>query len=144
MSKNFIENRRVGRVRASGAKLILPFLVLAIAAFAASFFSGRMPEPWMETALYSVAGAGALLLWLLPLLRYLSAYVDIYTTRILSRSGLFGQHRSEANYSQVTGIERGKGGRIVLRVKDAEDIELPALPGRKRIMAELERLIAQV
>jgi len=144
VSKNFIENRRVGRLRASGAKLFLPFLALAIAAFAVSFYSGRLPEPWMETTLYAVAGGVAFLFWLIPLLRYLSAYVDIYTTRILSRSGLFGQHRSEANYSQVSGVEKGKRGRIILTIENADDIELPALPGRKRIIAMLERLIAEV
>jgi membrane protein YdbS with pleckstrin-like domain len=144
MSQSFIESKRVARIRPRAMRLFLPFTVLAAACFAVSFYFGRLPEPWMEIALYAVAGALAFAFWLIPLLRYLSAYVDIHTTRLVARSGLMGQHRSEASFNQITGVEIGRGRRILVHLIGGESIELPALPRSKKIVAELEKLIANL
>lgn len=144
MSQSFIESRRIARVRPSAIRLFLPFLALGIASFGASFYSGRLPEQWMNITLYSVAGAIAFFFWLIPVLRYLSEYVDIFTTRVLFRSGLMGQHRSEANYSQVTDVRLGDRRRIQLTLTSGEILELPALPKAKRLASELKTLVAKL
>jgi membrane protein YdbS with pleckstrin-like domain len=144
MSQSFIESRRVARIRPRVIRLFLPFLFLAISCFAVSFYNGRLPEQWMDIALYSVAGAIAVILWLIPVLRYLSSYVDVFTTRVLYRAGLMGQRRVEANFSQVTDVRLGDGRRIQLTLNGGEIIELPALPKAKKLVAEIQALVAKV
>ena len=144
MSQSFIESRRLARIRPSAIRLFLPFLALAFACFGVSFYSGRLPEQWMDIAMYSVAGAIAFFLWLIPVLRFLSSYVDVFTTRVLYRSGLMGQQRSEANFSQVTDVRLGDGRRIQLSLTNGEIIELPRLPKAKKLVAEIQALVAKV
>jgi hypothetical protein len=144
MSQSFIESRRLARIRPSAIRLFLPFLALAFACFGVSFYSGRLPEQWMDIAMYSVAGAIAFFLWFIPLLRFLSSYVDVFTTRVLYRSGLMGQQRSEANFSQVTDVRLGDGRRIQLSLTNGDLIELPRLPKAKKLVAEIQALVAKV
>ena len=144
MSQSFIESRRLARIRPSAIRLFLPFLALAFACFGVSFYSGRLPEQWMDIAMYSVAGAIAFFLWLIPVLRFLSSYVDVFTTRVLYRSGLMGQQRSDANFSQVTDVRLGEGRRIQLSLTNGEIIELPRLPKAKKLVAEIQALVAKV
>ena len=98
----------------------------------------------MNITMYSVAGAIAFFFWLIPLLRYLSAYVDVFTTRVFYRSGLMGQQRSEAIFSQVTDVRLGEGKRIELALTNGEIIELPRLPKAKKLTAEIQALVAKV
>lgn len=94
--------------------------------------------------MYSVAGAIVFFLWLIPVLRFLSSYVDVFTTRVLYRSGLMGQQRIEANFSQVTDVRLGEGRRIQLSLTNGEIIELPRLPKAKKLVAEIQALVAKV
>ncbi|MFM6966511.1 MAG: hypothetical protein ACKOWI_04010 [Rhodoluna sp.] len=144
MSQSFIESRRVVRIRQRSIRLFVPFVTLAAACFAVSFYSGRLPEQWMNIALYSSAGAIAFIFWLLPILRYLSSYVDIYTTRVLARSGLMGQRRDEANFSQVTDVRIGDSKQIQLSLQDGQVIELPRLPKTKKLVADIQALVAKL
>ena len=144
MSQSFIESRRLARIRPRAIRLFFPFLALAIACFAVSFYSGRLPESWMTVALYSVAGAVAFIFWLIPVLRYLSSYVDIFTTRVLYRSGLMGQRRVEANFGQVAEVRLGDGRKIQLTLGGGEIIELPALPKAKKLVVEIQSLVAKL
>jgi hypothetical protein len=144
MSQSFIESRRIARIRPSAIRLFLPFLVLAIVSFGVSFYSGRLPEQWMNITMYSVAGALAFFFWLIPVLRYLSSYVDIFTTRVLYRAGLMGQRRSEAHFTQVTDVRLGDGRRIQLSLRSGEIIELPRLPKAKKLVAEIQGLAAKL
>jgi hypothetical protein len=144
MSQSFIESRRLARIRPSAVRLFLPFAALALACFGASFYNGRLPEQWMNITLYSVAGAIALFFWLIPVLRYLSSYVDIFTTRVFYRAGLMGQNRSEANFSQVKDVRLGDGRRIQLALTNGEIVELPRVPRAKKLTAEIQALVAKV
>ena len=94
--------------------------------------------------MYSVAGAIVFFLWLIPVLRFLSSYVDVFTTLVLYRSGLMGQQRIEANFSQVTDVRLGEGRRIQLSLTNGEIIELPRLPKAKKLVAEIQALVAKV
>ena len=98
----------------------------------------------MNITLYSVAGAVAFFFWLIPVLRYLSSYVDVFTTRVLCRAGLMGQLRGEANFSQVTDVRFGDGRRIQISLTNGEIIELPRLPKTKKLIAEIQALVAKV
>ena len=144
MSQSFIESRRLARIRPSAVRLFLPFAALALACFGVSFYNGRLPEQWMNITLYSVAGAIAFFFWLIPVLRYLSSYVDIFTTKVFYRAGLLGQNRSEAKFSQVTDVRLGDGRRIQLALTNGEIVELPRLPRAKKLTAEIQALVAKV
>lgn len=144
MSQSFIESRRVARIRPRAIRLFIPFLVLGAACFAVSFYNGRLPEQWMNVTLYSVAGGAAFIFWLIPVLRYLSSYVDLFTTRVFYRAGLMGQRRIEANFGKVTDVRLGAGRRIQLTLFDGEIVELPALPKAKKLVAEIQVLVAKV
>ena len=98
----------------------------------------------MNITMYSLAGAIALIFWLIPVLRFLTSYVDVFTTSVLQRSGLMGQQRSEANFSQVTDVRLGDGRRIQLALTNGEIIELPRLPKAKKLVAEIQALVAKV
>ena len=98
----------------------------------------------MNITMYSLAGAIALIFWLIPVLRFLSSYVDVFTTRVLHRSGLMGQQRREANFSQVTDVRLGDGRRIQLALTNGEINELPRLPKAKKLVAEIQALVAKV
>jgi hypothetical protein len=98
----------------------------------------------MDITMYSVAGAVAFFFWLIPVLRYLSAYVEVFTTRVLYRSGLMGQQRSEANFSQVKDVRLGDRRRIQLALTNGEIVELPRLPKAKKLIAEIQALVAKV
>lgn len=144
MSQSFIESRRIARIRPRAIRLFFPFLALALACFAVSFYSGRLPEQWMYLTLYSLAGAVAFFFWLLPVLRYLSSYVDIFTTRVLYRSGLMGQRRVEAHYAQVTDVQLVERRRIQVTTRDGEVVELPPLPKAKQLVAEIQALVGKL
>jgi hypothetical protein len=144
MSQSFIESRRLARIRPSAIRLFLPFAALALACFGVSFYNGRLPEQWMNITLYSVAGAIAFFFWLIPVLRYLSSYVDIFTTKVFYRAGLLGQNRSEAKFSQVTDVRLGDGRRIQLALTNGEIVELPRLPRAKKLTVEIQALVAKV
>lgn len=98
----------------------------------------------MNITLYSVAGAIAFFFWLIPVLRYASCYVDVFTTRVFYRAGLMGQRRAEANFSQVTDVRIGEGRRIQLALTNGEIVELPRLPKTKKLTAEIQALVAKV
>ncbi len=90
----------------------------------------------------AVSALLVLLFWLIPVLRYLSAYVEVSTSGVLVRSGLMGQKRQEVSFSQVTAVELGRGRRIEIVTRDGEVIALPKLPRAKKLVAQLERLSA--
>ena len=144
MSQSFIESRRIARIRPRAIRLFFPFLALALACFAVSFYGGRLPEQWMYVTLYCLAGAIAFLFWLLPVLRYLSSFVDIFTTRILYRSGLMGQRRAEVQFAQITEVRLAERRRIQLITADGETVDLPALPKAKRLVAQIQSLVGKL
>lgn len=139
---NFIAEQRLARLRPRASKLFLPTMALFVAVFLLSFFSGRLNEQWQNILLWSITGALALVLWLIPLLRYLSSYTEITNVRVLSRSGLMGQHRREARLSQVSRVELAKGRTVTLYLNGEEPLVLSGLPKHKMVAAEIEELTA--
>jgi len=139
---NFIAEQRLARLRPRASKLFLPTVALFVAAFLLSFFTGRLSEQWQNITLWVVSGAIALVLWLIPLLRYLASYTEITNVRVLSRSGLMGQNRDEARLSQVNKVELTKGRSITLHLNGEEPLVLTGLPKHKMVAAELRALSA--
>jgi membrane protein YdbS with pleckstrin-like domain len=139
---NFIAEQRLARLRPRTSKLFLPTVALFAAVFLLSFFTGRLNEQWQNIALWVATGAIALILWLIPLLRYLSQYIEITNVRVLTRSGLMGQHRDEARLSQVNKVELTGGRTITLHLNGEEPMVLTDVPKHKMVAAEIQALTA--
>jgi hypothetical protein len=132
----------LGRFRARGSRLILPTLFLAVSAFLLSFLYGRFTEQWQLIALYSVCGLIALFGFLIPLLRYLTAWTDVTTARVVVRSGLWGQNYRSVSLAQVQQVEQS-GSVITLQVQGEEALEIRGLPKSKLVSQEISNLVAR-
>lgn len=139
---NFLAETHLARLRPRGSKLFGPNLVLFLVTFALSFFGEKTTEQWQNITLWSLSAAAALVFWLVPLLRYLSTYVEITTNRVISRSGLMGQNRREVSMQLIRQVELSKGRSITLFVEGEEALVLAGLPKHKLVAAEIERLSA--
>lgn len=141
---SFLAEQRIARLRPRGSRLFLPNLVLFLTSFVAAFFSGRLSEQWHYTVLWSVCGAIAFLFWLIPLLRYLSTYLEVTTTRVLFRSGLLGQNRRELSLTQIKDVQITKGRSISIIVDGQEPLVIRGIPKHKTVALEIDRLAAAI
>ena len=132
----------LGRFRARGSRLLFPTLFLGVAAFLLSFLYGRFDQQWQLIALYSVCGAIALFGFVVPLLRYLTAWTDVTTARVVSRAGLWGQHYRSVPFAQVQRVEHSAGV-VTLFIPGEEPMELRGLPKGKLIAQELSNLASK-
>jgi len=141
---SFLAETRIARLRPRGSKLILPTLVLFLAAFAASFFSTTFSEPWQQTTLWSVCGAVSFFFWLLPVLRFFSTYLEVTTSRLKYRAGLMGQNRLEVSLSQIKDVQISRGRSISLIIEGQEPFSIRGIPRHKTVAVEIDRLAASV
>lgn len=110
------------RLRRHGRALTLPVLMLAALAVAAGFWVGALPEAWMNLAAAGGAAALALLLGVGPVLSWLTRRTIITNRRVIARSGVFVQHRSEVPLSRVREVRSRRT--LVQRMFGSGDIEL--------------------
>jgi membrane protein YdbS with pleckstrin-like domain len=141
---SFLAESRIARLRPRGSKLILPTLVLFIAAFAASFFSTSFTEPWQQITLWSICGAVSFFFWLLPVLRFFSTYLEITTSRVKYRAGLMGQNRKEVSLSQIKDVQISRGRSISLIIEGQEPFSIRGIPKHKTVAVEIDRLAASI
>jgi membrane protein YdbS with pleckstrin-like domain len=138
----FLAETQIAKLRPRAVRLFWPGAALFLAAFALSFFGGRLTEQWHNILLWSVTGAIAFIFWFIPLLRYLSTYVEITSNRVISRSGLMGQNRREVSMLSIRQVEPTRGRSITLYVEGEDALVLQGLPKHKLVAAEIERLSA--
>jgi hypothetical protein len=134
---SFEEEVLLARVRARGSRLLLPTLLLCVAAFLSTFLSSHFDQQWQLTALYSVCGAVAVLGFVVPLVRYLTAWTDITTAQIITRAGIFGQRYRAVALANVDRIELETSRTITVHVNGEEPLLLVGLPKAKLIAQEL-------
>lgn len=125
----------LGRVRHRASSLIGPLLALFLAAGIVSYFANKRFEVWQLNIAYSVALLIAIILWLIPTIRHLSFYVDLTSTRIVIRRGLFGGQTVELAWGEITSIEQ-RGSKITLNsLKLNGPLELNRMPRAKALAA---------
>lgn len=130
----------LGRFRARGSRLLLPTFFLGIAAFLATFLSGKFVEQWINISIYASCGALALFGFGIPLLRYLTSWTDVTTSRVVQRSGVFGQNYRSVSYENIERVELTGGSRVTLFVLGENALELVGLPKAKLIAQEISAL----
>ncbi len=139
---SFLAEQRIARIRPRGSKLFLPNLFLFAACFAMAFFGGRLTEQWQNTLLWVGSGSVAFFFWFIPLLRFMSTFLDVTTTRVLYRSGLLGQKRREVSLTQIKDVQLTKGRTISIIIDGQEPIVIPGIAKHKTVAVEIDRLAA--
>lgn len=123
--------------------LWLAQLVLFAVVFGLSFMSGRVLEDWLAITINAAAGVLIAFFWLLPSIRYATTFVDITSTRIIYRGGLFARVRRELSWSQVTGIEYSRTKGIVILAGEEPPLILTRMPRAKALAEELRATLAK-
>ena len=141
---SFLAEQRIARIRPRGSKLFFPSVFLFAACFALAFFSGRLAEQWQYTVLYIVAGSVTFFFWFIPLLRFMSTFLEVTTTRVLYRSGLLGQKRREVSLTQIKDVQLTKGRSISIVVEGREPLVITGIPKHKMVAVEIDRLAAAI
>jgi hypothetical protein len=141
---SFLAETRIARLRPRGSRLVLPTLVLFLAAFAASFFSTSFTEPWQQITLWSICGAVSFFFWLIPVLRFFSTYLEVTTSRVKYRAGLMGQNRKEVSLSQIKDVQISRGRSISLIIEGQEPFSIRGIPKHKTVAIEIDRLAASL
>jgi membrane protein YdbS with pleckstrin-like domain len=134
---SFQSEEYVGRVRKSAASLIIPTFALFVAAAVSSYFSNVATEQWVYYAILIACGLVAVLFWLVPVIRHLSFYLDITTSRITIRRGIFGGKTLDISWNQISEITFAKGRKVVIQQREGEAVELDGLPGPKKLATTL-------
>ena len=92
--------RIVARLRPHGRAMFWPSLILIGAVGAMAYLVGRFDVPWQNQAVPIIGVAVIVLLWLVPLLSYLSTRYVLTTRRIIIRRGLVSRTRQELLHSR--------------------------------------------
>jgi len=133
----------LGRFRARGVRLFLPTVALCAAGFTLSFGYGRLEPGWQQYALFVVVGLVALFGFVIPVLRYLTAWTDVTTARVVSRSGLWGQRYRSVSLAGVERVEYLAGGIITLYISGEAALDIRGLPKPKLVAQEISNLVAK-
>lgn len=97
---NRVPERAIARLRPHARALVLPSISLAVLVGAATFGAFALDELWQSLAVLLAGVIAICVLWVLPLLRWLSSQYLITTRRVVLRSGLFVRTRQEVLLSR--------------------------------------------
>ena len=104
-----VPERLVASFRPHARVLFFPCLTLILLAAAAGYFGESFAESWQRTLFYGLIALGALLLWLLPLLAWLSRRYTVTTRRLVLMRGFFVRIRQELLHSRGYDISLSRG-----------------------------------
>lgn len=141
---SFLAEQRIVRLHPRLGRLFFANLILFIACAAVTFFAGRFTEQWQNILLWTICGAAVFFLWFLPVLRWMTTYLEVTTTRVISRSGLFGQRRREVSLSQIDNVEITKGRSFTILINGAETLVVTGIPKHRAVAVEIDRLAASI
>jgi hypothetical protein len=147
---NTFSEQKYAVVRQSSFALIVPCIFLAGFSALFFFFIPKISEVTYQQ-LITVAYALALLIfWLLPSIRFLTNRSELSSTRVISRTGLFGTKVDEVSWGELTGVSITRGfrggltgsGDIHLHREFGVDFVLRRVPRPKRLSREIESFLA--
>jgi uncharacterized membrane protein YdbT with pleckstrin-like domain len=139
----------VARIRRHGRVLVLPSLVLIVAAGAAGYVPSLLTEQWMFVTFWVVAAAVVLLLWLLPLISWMGSRVIITTRRVVVYNGFFVRTRQEILCARIHDVTVRRNaiqgifgsGDVLLNTGAEKPIRLRDLPKPNLVLAALTDLV---
>jgi membrane protein YdbS with pleckstrin-like domain len=141
--------RVIARLRPHGRVLALPSIALIAIAGGVGYLAGTVEESWQLTALYSAAALAIVLLWLLPLLAWLSHRYVITTKRVVLRRGLVVRVRQELLHSRGydVSVRRGplqtvfRSGDVRINTGLEAPVVLRDVPNANLVLAALQDLM---
>ncbi|MEP6843706.1 MAG: PH domain-containing protein [Pseudolysinimonas sp.] len=139
----------VARLRPHSRALFWPTVALIADIAAVTYFAGSFPEQWMNLL---VLGGGALLILLLfvvPLLRWLAQNYTVTTRRIVIRSGILVRSRQELLHSRgydVTVRQAGlqllfRSGNVLINTGLEHPVVLRDVPNAELVQSALHDLM---
>ena len=132
----------LARIRPSRAKLVLPYCALFFSAALVGFYAGRLTEQWQNILVWSLAGLVAIMFWLVPVVNFLTHWSTVTTSRVSTRSGLFGQRNREVSISKISAAQAGPKRTVILMINGEEPFVLNKVPRPKLLASEINSLIA--
>lgn len=136
----FQEEQLIARIRRSWFTLTFALLALFLAAAILSYVSNRVVEQLLLYSAYVVAAVLALFFWLIPTIRHLNFYVELTTSRLIVRDGIFGQKTTEVAIAEINAVDLGRGRKLTLGRTNGEPLVLERMPKAKLIAEELRSL----
>lgn len=133
----FQEEQVIARIRRSWWPMTFALFALFLAGAILSYVSNRVVDQWLIYVAYSVAGLLAVFFWLVPTIKHLNFYVELTTSRLIVRDGIFGQKTTELSLGDITSIELLRGRTVSLGRREGERLVLERMPRAKRLVAEL-------
>ena len=144
MSNAFVPEFRYARLRARGSSLFWPMFLLFLESATLSFLIPKLPtEPasgWLRITFFATAAGIALFFWLLPLIKFLTNWIEITNTNVILRQGLFGARR-QVSLRAIQHVQVVGRSRLVLQVAGEPDLEFSKLGKAKLVAGELQKLI---
>lgn len=141
---SFLAEQRIARLRPRSGKLFFPMLLLFAVSFALSFLYGRLTEQWQIMTMWSVAGLLVLLFWLIPVLRWAGTFLEVTTTKVIYRAGIFGSNRIEIPLSQITNVELTRRRTFTITAQGMEPTVISGIGKHKLVATEIDRLAAAI
>jgi uncharacterized membrane protein YdbT with pleckstrin-like domain len=137
---SFQSEEYLGRIRKSAASMVLPFVALLFAAGIVSYFANQRIEVWQLNIAYSLALLIAILFWLVPAINHLAFYIDVTTSRLIVRRGLFGGKTIEINLKDITAVEQRRSKVLIAATGMIDPVELVGLSRPRAFVAQLRSL----
>jgi len=133
----FQEEQIIARIRRSWFTLTFALLALFLSAAILSYVSNRVVDQWILYSAYVVSAGLATFFWLIPTIRHLNFYVELTTSRLIVRDGIFGQKTTEVAIAEINSVELGRGRKVTIGRRNGEPLVLERMPKAKLISEEL-------
>jgi membrane protein YdbS with pleckstrin-like domain len=139
----------VARLRPHSRALFVPTVALLADIGAVSYFAGSFPEQWMNFLLLGAGALFALLLFVVPVLRWLAQNDTITTRRVVIRSGVLVRSRQELLHSRsydVTVRQAGlqllfRSGDVMINTGLEHPVVLRDVPNAELVQSALHDLM---
>lgn len=122
------------------ARLWWSFLALAALGAVYGFFFGKQLEPDFSALLHAGLGVAVVAFWLIPSLRYLGTFVDVFDEQLVTRNGIFGMKTRTILSSEIEGVSVSAIRGVTIKVRDQEPLSLKGYAKPKEIAATIGAL----
>ncbi len=141
----------IARLRPHARILVAPSIVLIASAGAVGYFAGNLPEAWQNNVIIAGAVVVAVVLWLVPMVTWLSQRYVITTRRIIVTRGFFVRRRTELlhNRSHEITLRRTvlqtvfRTGNLVIKSDGGVRVTVRDVPGALHVHRALHDLIEE-
>ncbi|MEY4451364.1 MAG: hypothetical protein RLZZ380_485 [Actinomycetota bacterium] len=129
------------RLRPRLSRLTFPLIWLALISGVTSFFSVYELADWLRYTIWASGAVTALVLWLIPSLKFSATFVDVKSSGLFVSRGFGSSRRREIAWTEIAAINHSTMRGIVITTKDDSELFLRGYANQKAIVAELVALL---